>query len=45
MSEETLFVAAPDRTDPDQRAAYLECGSSQEGQTAFLGPGFVASTS
>ena len=45
MSEETILVAAPDRTDPDRRSAYLECGSSQEGQTAFLGPGLVAPTS
>ena len=37
MSEEALFVAAPDKTDPDWRAAYLECGSSQEGQAPFLG--------
>jgi hypothetical protein len=42
MSEETIFVAAPDKTDPDRRAAYLECGSSRGGQTAFLGPVLVA---
>jgi hypothetical protein len=45
MSEGTLFVAAPDRTDPDRRAADLECESSREGQTASLGPGLVAPTS
>ena len=45
MSEEAFFMAAPDRTDPDRRAAYLERGSSQEGQTASVGPGLEAPTS
>jgi hypothetical protein len=45
MSEETIFVTALEKTDPAERAAYLEGRSIQEGQTAFLGPDLVGPTS